>query len=76
MASNTAFKVQRYNFLGHYQIRFSLSIKGYFYEIQDMNSQAIVDFKDNLTQGQFFDCIQNALNPTEEREFRDLVASL
>ena len=68
--------LKSFSFLEHYQIQFSRIGELFFYQIQDINTQVIVDFKDNLTKGQFLDCVGVALEPAQEREFQDLVNSL
>ena len=68
--------LKSFSFLEHYQIQFSRIGELFYYQIQDMNTQVIVDFKDNLTLGQFFDCIDCALLPEQLNLFHNMVNSL
>lgn len=71
-----SFKVQHLRFMGSFDLQFGKGIKGFFYQIQDLRTFQIVDVKDNLTGGQFFDSIKDALDPSQIGEFKQLVNQL
>ncbi len=74
--STTAFKVISYPLLGNLEIHVGRNLAGFFYEILDLNRQQIVDVKDNLTEGLFFEAVDCALNPSSKPELLTLIHSL
>lgn len=71
-----SFRVQHLRFMGSFDLQFGKGTKGFFYQIQDLRTYQIVDVKDNLTGGQFFDSIKDALDPSQIGEFKQLCNQL
>ena len=63
--------------LRRYEIHFGRNGEGFFfYEIEDLQTLAMVDVKDGLTEGEFLKAVGCALNPVEFLEFQKLIHSL
>jgi hypothetical protein len=76
MENTTAFQVKRFTVLDRYEIRFGRDSQGFFYEIEDMGTHALLDMKDGLTEGEFLGAVGSALEPDQLWDFQALVHSL
>ena len=76
MEQKTAFQVRTFRVLGGLEIHFGRESQGFFYEIADLGSHALLDAKDGLTEGEFLEAVGCALEPEELWNFQQLVHSL
>jgi hypothetical protein len=75
--AHPTFQVKKFKFLGRYEIHFGKDQEGFFfYEIEDLETLAMVDVKDGLTEGEFLEAVGCALEPSQLWEFQQLVESL
>jgi hypothetical protein len=75
--AHPAFEVRKFKALGRYEIHFGKdSNEFFFYEIEDLETLAIVDVKDSLTEAEFLGAIGCALDPLQLLEVQKLIHSL
>lgn len=74
--AHSTFGVRRFKFLGRYEIHFGKAEGFFCYEIEDLETLAVVDVKEGLTEAEFLEAVGCALNPFELWEFQQLVESL
>ena len=72
-----AFRVWEFSFWGRYEVHLSKDGEGSFlYEIEDLQTLAVVDAKDGLTREELLKAVGCALKGEELSDFRRLVESL
>ena len=69
-------RLGHFKVLGRYEIRFGREDRSFFYEIEDLETLAVVDVKDGLTEGEFLEAVGCAMNPMEFFVFQKLVHSI
>ena len=75
--AHPSFRLGTFRVLGRYEIHFGRDGEGFFfYEIEDLETLAMVDVKDGLTEGEFLGAVGCALDPMELLEFQKLIHSL
>jgi hypothetical protein len=75
--AHPSFQVWRFFFLGRYEIHFGKDSRGFFfYEIEDLETLAVVDVKDDLSEEEFLAAAGCALTPLEYSQFKELVQSI
>ena len=72
----TAFQVKKFTVLNRYEIHFGKEAQGFFYEIEDLGTHAILDVKDSLTEGELLDAVGCALESSQLFDFQQLIHSL
>ena len=76
MSNTTAFEVITFPILGNMEIHVGKDQKGFFYEVQELTYQQIVDAKDSLDETLLFDCVAFLLKPSSVTDFFKLIHTL
>ncbi len=74
--AHPSFEVGKFKVLGRYEIHFGKAEGFFFYEIEDLETLAMVDVKNGLTEGEFLEAVGCAMNPMEFFVFQKLVHSI
>jgi hypothetical protein len=75
--AHPSFVVGEFRFWDRYEVHFGRDGEGFFfYEIEDLQTLAMVDVKDHLTEGEFLEAVGCALDPLEFMRFEQLVHSI